>query len=60
MIFLEKFGEDEGETGSGENRGEFGKGSGGEGGEAGGGGRKRGGIVTLPVCFGEFFTQLLA
>ena len=59
-ISLQKFGKNEGETGSGVNRGEFGKGSGGEGGEAGGGGRKGRGIVTLPVCFGEFFTQLLA
>ena len=32
-ISLQKFGKNEGETGSGANRGEFGKGSGGEGGE---------------------------
>ena len=36
-ISLQKFGKNEGETGSGVNRGEFGKGSGGEGGEAGAG-----------------------
>jgi hypothetical protein len=58
-ISLQKFGKNEGETGSGVNRGEFGKGSGGEGGEVGGGRNRRGG-VTLPVCFGEFFPQLLA
>jgi len=56
---LQKFGKDEGETGSGVNRGEFGKGSGGKGGKAGGGRNWRGG-VTLPVRFGEFFPQLLA